>query len=631
MNSPLCSNLSCALILSVNLLAFGSRALASTPVVEKVEPPNWWLGQSLNPVRLLVRGRDLSGAQVQISDRDIQVGNVRSNSSGTYLFVDVTIQPGARPGSHPLKIITAGGAATAPFEVLEPLDSNGRFQGFSPDDVIYLIMPDRFADGDRANDDPAVSKGMYDRKNSRFYHGGDFQGIIDQLSYLKDLGVTALWLNPWYENVNHLNRSDPNGPFTDYHGYGAVDFYGVEEHFGDLTGLKKLVDAAHRAGIKIIQDQVPNHSGPAHPWVTNLPTPTWFNGTLEKHLNNTWQTASLTSPDGSPAQRKATLEGWFLNILPDLNQNDPDCARYLIQNSLWWVGVSGLDGIRLDTLPYVPRSFWRDWRAAVRDQYPKLTVVGEMYDGDPRKVAFFQGGQARFDGVDSRIESLFDFPLYYAIRETFAQGRSMAGLTNRLEQDSLYVEPGMLVTFLGLHDVERFMNLPRTDAAGLKLAFTFLLTTRGIPMIYYGDEIGMRGGGDPDNRRDFPGGFPGDSHNAFNAASRTPEEQSIFEHVRNVLHLRAEFEPLRRGRLVNLAVSDKTYAFARLSTAGTALVLLNAAPDQQTFDLDARSIALPEGTVLGDRPGKAPEIRVEGGKLKVALAPRSSAIYIARR
>jgi neopullulanase len=374
---------------------------------------------------------------------------------------------------------------------------------------------------------------------------------------------------------------------------------------------------------------VPNHSGPAHPWVTNFPTPTWFNGTLEKHLNNTWQTASLTSPDGSPAQRKATLEGWFLNILPDLNQNDPDCARYLIQNSLWWVGVSGLDGIRLDTLPYVPRSFWRDWRAAVRDQYPKLTVVGEMYDGDPRKVAFFQGGQARFDGVDSRIESLFDFPLYYAIRETFAQGRSMTGLTNRLGQDSLYVEPGMLVTFLGLHDVERFMNLPRTDAAALKLAFTFLLTTRGIPMIYYGDEIGMRGGGDPDNRRDFPGGFPGDSHNAFNAASRAPEEQSICEHVRNVLHLRAEFEPLRRGRLVNLAVSDKTYAFARLSTAGTALVLLNAAPDQQTFDLDAQSIALPEGTVLGDRLGK--EIRVEGGKLKVALAPRSSAIYIARR
>jgi glycosidase len=629
MNCYLCSNLSRALILSVSLLA-SARAPAAAPVVEKVEPPNWWAGQSLNPVCLLVRGKDLSGAQVQISGRDLQVGTVRSNSSGTYLFVDVTINPGARPGSYPLKIITAGGAAMAPFNVLKPLDSKGRFQGFSPDDVIYLIMPDRFADGDRANDDPAVSKGMYDRQKSRFYHGGDLQGIIDHLAYLKALGVTALWVNPWYENVNQLNRSDPKGPFTDYHGYGAVDFYGVEEHFGDLAELKKLVDAAHRAGIKVIQDQVPNHSGPAHPWVTNPPTPTWLNGTMEKHLNNTWQTVSLTVPDGDPAQRKATLEGWFVNILPDLNQNDPDCARYLIQNSLWWVGVSGLDGIRLDTLPYVPRSFWRDWRAAVSDQYPKLTVVGEMYDGDPRKVAFFQGGRTRFDGVDSRIESLFDFPLYYTIRETFVQGKSMTGLTNRLGQDSLYVNPGMLVTFLGLHDVERFMNLPGADAAGLKLAFTFLLTTRGIPMIYYGDEIGMRGGGDPDNRRDFPGGFPGDAHNAFKAAGRTLEEQSIFDHVRSVLHLRAEFEPLRRGRLVTLGVSDKTYAFARLSTVGTALVFLNAAPEQQTFDLEAQRITLPEGTVLRDRLGKAPEIRVEGGRLKVALAPRSSAIYIAR-
>src|SRR6185295_13460437 len=386
----------------------------------------------------------------------------------------------------------------------------------------YLAMPDRFANGDPRNDDPGA-RGLLDRSKGRYYHGGDFQGLIGKLPYLQDLGITALWLNPWYDNANRLNEKETydGKAITDYHGYGAVDFYAVDEHLGDLAKLRELVDAAHARGIKVIQDQVANHTGPYHPWVTDPPTPTWYNGTSAKHLANTWQTWTLQDPHASPEVQRATLEGWFIDILPDLNQDDPEVARYLIQNTLWWIGVSGLDGIRQDTLPYVPRRFWRDWMAAIKLEYPRLKVVGELFDGDPAMLEFFEGGAQHFDGVDSGIDSLFDFPLFFKVREAFGQGKNLREVANLLARDHLYRDPASFVTFLGLHDVPRFMNEPGATLDGLKLAFTFLLTARGTPLVYYGDEIALPGGGDPDNRRDFPGGFPGDARSAFESGSRS--------------------------------------------------------------------------------------------------------------
>jgi len=629
-----------AILAGLIFIQCSSAHLQSAPAIYRVEPYEWWIAHTLNPVRLLIRGADLTGSQVEVEGVGLQTGNVRVNPAGTYLFVDLRIGPEASPGYHQVRITTASGAATAPFTLLEPPRSEGRFQGFSPDDVIYLIMPDRFANGDLSNDDPAVSRGLYDRTKSRYYHGGDFEGIIKHLDYLKDLGVTALWLTPWYDNVNHLNLREKytsdnqlhskGEPITDYHGYGAVDFYGVEEHFGGFAKLEELVDAAHHAGLKIIQDQVANHTGPYHRWVTNPPTATWFNGTPEHHLSNNWQTWTLTVPNPPADQKKQTLEGWFIDLLPDLNQNDPDCSRYLIQNSLWWVGSTGIDGIRLDTLPYVPRTFWREWRAAMKAQYPGLTVVGEMFDGDVGKVSFFQGGRARFDGVDSGIESLFDFPLFYAIRKAFTQGGRLNELTNVLAQDARYVNPEMLVTFLGLHDVERFMSIRGADIAGLKLAFAFLLTTRGIPMIYYGDEIAMRGGRDPDNRRDFPGGFPGDPENAFQKTGRTAEQEEVFEHVRQLLQMRARLGSLRRGRLVNIAVTGSLYAYARVSAAETSFVVLNNSTNEQSVGINANTLGLSEGQVACDQLGKR-DVRVKDGSLRLAAGPRAATIYVVKR
>ncbi len=600
---------------------------AAAPEVTKVDPPNWWAGHSINPIRLLIRGKELNGARVTSASQGVKAGSSRTNDAGTYLFVDISIAKNAVPGPVRMQLTTAGGSTVVPFEIMRPLARKDRFQGFSADDVMYLIMPDRFSNGDPSNDDPVVSRGLFDRGKSRYYHGGDLRGVMDHLSYLKDLGVTAIWLNPVYDNVNHLNeREKYDGlAITDYHGYGAVDFYGVDEHLGDVNTLRQLTDAAHAQGIKIVLDMVANHSGPYHPWATNSPTPTWFNGTVQHHLANTWQTWTLMDPHGTAESRKATLDGWFIDILPDLNQNDPEVARYLIQNTLWWVGVAGLDGIRQDTLPYVPRTFWREWMAAIKREYPNLRVVGEMFDGDPGLVSFFQGGKARFDGVDSGVDSLFDFPLFFALRKAFAQGGEIREVAKMLGHDSLYPNPNMLVTFAGLHDVERFMNEKQASADGLKLAFTLLLTTRGIPMIYYGDEIAMPGGGDPDNRRDFPGGWKDDSANAFTSAGRTGDQQIVFEHVRKLTAARRQYECLRQGTTTNLLTEPQVFAYARTLGRSTAIVVLNN--EGKAFEAMIPT-ALANGTKLHDLFDAAVQAVVENGSIRAAVPARTGRVYV---
>jgi glycosidase len=602
--------------------------LAAAPEVSKVEPPSWWPGHSLSPVRVLVRGRNLGGGRLAAAP-GLQARNVRVNEAGTYLFADLVIAPGAAPGRKTLRLTTPGGAAEVPFELLRPLPRAGRFQGFSAEDVVYEIMPDRFANGDRGNDDPPKSKGLFDRAKKRYYHGGDLKGVIDRLPYLKDLGVTALWLTPVYDNHDRLNEQEryDGEAITDYHGYGAVDFYSVDEHLGDVSTFRDLVEAAHRSGIKLIQDQVANHTGPYHPWVADPPTPTWFHGTAQRHLDETWQTWTIADPHAPPELRQSTLDGWFIDILPDLNQDDPEVARYLIQNALWWVGITGLDGIRQDTLPYVPRTFWREWSAALHGEHPRLRIVGEMWDGDPSLVSFFQGGRRRFDGVDSGIDTLFDFPLFYPLRRAFAEGKALKEVATMLARDHLYRDARDLLTFPGNHDTPRFMNEPGAGVEGLRLAFAFLLTARGMPMIYAGDEIGMPGGGDPDNRRDFPGGWPDDPRNAFSADGRTPAEQAVFDRIRTLGRLRAELPALRRGSHVSLVVSDQAYAFARVAEADSVVMAFNNGTAAAEMDLPAAPARLADGARLEDRLGGAPPVRVERGRLRVNLPPRTAAVY----
>lgn len=584
-------------------------ALFAGPSVNKVEPPNWWTGHTLNPVRVLIHGSELTGATVKAAG--LKTSNVRVNAAGTYLLVDVEIPRRAKAGSYALQIQTASGSVAAAFQIDEPLSSDGRFQGFSADDVIYLIMPDRFANGDTSNDDPAISRGMFDRSKSRYYHGGDLQGVIDHLPYLKSLGVTAIWMTPFYDNTNALNQQQAmdGKAIADYHGYGATDYYGVEEHFGTMEVLRRLVDEAHKQGLKVIQDQVANHVGPGHPWVRDAPKPTWFHGSAAEHVNETWQVWSIADSGAAAKLKSDVLDGWFVNILPDMNQDDEDVARYEIQNALWWVGMTGLDGIRQDTLPYVPVAFWKEWTAALHKQYPKLRVVGEVFDGDPAVTSFFQG---------SAVDTVFDFPTYFNIRDVFPKGGSFETAAKTLAKDRYYANANGLVTFLGLHDVARFMNEPGATAARLKMAFAYLLTVRGTPMIYYGDEIGMRGGEDPDNRRDFPGGWQEDSRNAFEASGRTAEEQEVFGYVQKLLALRAKVAALRSGKLEDLTVSEKTWAFAR---GDDAVIVMNSG------DGDAEITVPFKDGVYAAQLGTG-ELRVSGGRGTVKVGGHSTEVFV---
>jgi glycosidase len=404
-----------------------------------------------------------------------------------------------------------------------------------------------------------------------------------------------------------------------------VDYYGVEEHFGSLALLRKLVDEAHRNGLKVIQDQVANHVGPNHPWVRDSPEPTWFHGTEAHHINETWQVWTLPDIHAPDGLKRDVLDGWFVDALPDMNQEDPDVAQYEIQNALWWIGEAGFDGIRQDTVPYVPRAFWRDWSAALKRQYPKLRVVGEVFDENPAVTSFFQGGVARYDGVDSGIDTVFDFPAFYCVRDVFARGKPAETCAKILAEDRLYTSPNVLVTFLGLHDVSRFMSESGASADKLKLAFTFLMTTRGTPMIYYGDEIGMRGGEDPDNRRDFPGGWKDDARNAFEASGRTAEENAVFDYVRKLTAVRAKLEPLRRGKLVELSIAKETWVYARENGSEAVIVAINNG--NQPAEIPIRF-----GTDGEFRAqlGNTGTLDVRGGRGSIHLAARSAEIYASR-
>ncbi len=601
------------LLLFAFLLPF-SPAAPAAPVVGAVDPPNWWVGSAHDPVQILVRGERLAGAALRSDTPSVTVLRQTVNAAGTYLIAYVHIERDAKPGRVALRVEGPDGSAPVPFELREPLPRAGRFGGLTPDDVIYLVMPDRFLDGDRSDDAPNV-----DRSLARAYHGGDLRGIRERLPYLKELGVTVVWMTPFYDNDDAKSA---------YHGYHATDFYAVEEHFGTFDELVALVDEAHRLGIKIMQDQVANHTGDSHPWIAGPPTPTWYNGTPASHLDNNFRIDALVDPKSDAEVRRATLEGWFAGTLPDLDQNDEDAAAYLVQNSLWWIGRTGIDAIRQDTLPYAPRAYWSRWITALRAEYPTVTVLGEVFNDDPKIVSYFQGGVAR-DGVDSHVDTLFDFPLGFALVGYVTQQGDARHVADVLAADTLYTNPRLLVPFLGNHDTARAVSMLGGDPGRLRLAHTVLMTLRGAPQIYYGDEIGMAGAGDPDCRRDFPGGFPGDARDAFSDKGRTPDERATFDNLRRAIALRRA-HPALRGATTKVLVADgPRLAYVREGDGERALVAVNASDVPIDLDLDT-SNAFADGHTLTDAVDPSRRVTVRAGRAALRIAPRSAAVLFNR-
>ena len=610
------------------------RADSNAPEVNKVEPPSWWINFTPE-VMLLISGRNLDVTHAECNLRSITVERTESTAAGHYVFVWLKIASDARSGTAVCRLTSPAGTASIELPLAARTQRLGRNQGLGSEDVIYLIMPDRFANGDPSNDDPAEAPGMHDRSKSRAYHGGDLRGVRDHLPYLKDLGVTTVLLTPVVKN----------GAAQDYHGYGAVDLYAVDPHMGTLDEYRSLIREAHQQKMKVLFDFVANHVGPNHPWVANPPLRDWFHGTARQHENSSgelpksfygWSAGqavdngafdALADPHAPPRLSRFLTDGWFVDVLPDLNTENPMVADYLLQNALWWAETSGVDGYRLDTFPYVPRKFWASWHRSIHQAFPFLTTIGEVFHRDPVVTSFFAGGQRRFDGVDSGVSSVFDFPLFFTLRDVLL-GQAPAGrLAGVLRQDALYPHPDALVTFFGNHDVERLLSAEGGSFNKLKLAFGLELTLRGIPELYYGDEIGMAGGNDPDNRRDFPGGWPGDSNNAFTAEGRTKDQAEVFTYVHALLQLRREHRALQDGRLWHLASNNDCYVFLRESEDEQALVAFNNSARPVDLNIPLADTPAQAGAGLTSLFGPA-TAKIGSKEATLNLPPQSLSVFL---
>jgi neopullulanase len=619
-----------AIALIVVLAAASCFAQSAKPVITKLDPPNWFVG--LPASLLLVHGEHLENTTFAMRGGEARITETTISPNGHWAFVG--FDPGRKPGRIDLVATNPRGSTSVPFMLTALRALSDGPKGFGPADMMYLIMPDRFADGDMSNDTIPGYRDPDDRSRARAYHGGDLRGIQDHLDYLKQLGVTTIWTTPLYDNSGEQSGNS-------YHGYSATDMYAVDPHLGTMQDLQALVRAAHARGMKMVLDMVPNHVGAAHPWAKDMPTPDWFNGTPDSHIEAQYDFSSIVNPNGDPKTRDAVLKGWFANVLPDLNQNNPLVSTYLIQNAIWWIEMSGADGLRLDTFPYVWRSFWHRYNGTLHQLYPELTEVGEVFNGDPKIVSFFAGGRANTgsDGTaDTLLDTPFDYPMFLALRGALTRQKPMTAIADVLKQDSLYPHPERLVTFLGNHDNKRFLSEPGADAGALRLGIGLLATLRGMPQLYYGDEIGMKGGDDPDNRHDFPGGFPHDPSDAFEKSHRTSAQESMEEWARALFQLRAHTPALETGELVVLSADERTLAFARGAdlTHGCAqhtryVIAANsdASPKDLTIRLDA---ALLKGcSQFAPALATNATVHVTEGKLQIHLAVQEIVILRAEK
>ena len=611
------------LALLLCLAAVWAKAQQSQTLrIDKIDPPDWWTG--LPSPMLLIHGQGLDQAEFKVEGKAVSIAKSQVSANGHWAFLWLDT---ARAAPQTLTITAAlpNGQTKVPFTLAERSHDANAHAGFSSADVMYLIMTDRFASGDPAHAPPGENRTL-----PRGWHGGDFAGIEQHLNYLKDLGVTTVWTTPVASN-----GAIPQA----YHGYAATDLYATDAHFGTLAQYRQLSDALHARGMKLVIDLVPNHVGVEHPWVTDPPTPDWFHGTAQQHPKIQFDFYNLVDPHAPQNAWYNITHGWFTDAMPDMNQENPLVAKYLIQNALWWVEKANLDGIRLDTFPYVGRPFWRDFHAALHEAYPRLTTVGEVFHADPQVTSFFAGGEAH-RGIDTGLDTPFDFPVYFKLREVLIAGKPMTELKDLLRQDALYPHSERLVTFIGNHDTIRFVTAAGGSALKLKLALGLVLTLRGMPQIYSGDEIGMAGGEDPDNRRDFPGGFAVDKRSAFTSAGRTAEEEQVFAWTKGLLGVRATHPQLTSGIEQDLFADDNTFVFVRTQQdhgcspnhdTEQLLIVVNKAPQSEPVDLPVEGTALAgcsDFRVVSPNMGAVPA--VSNGKFHLQEPAQSLTVFAVR-
>jgi glycosidase len=545
--------------------------------IEKIEPPNWWTGMKWNNVQLMVYGDKLDDISVSIPNSEINIAEVHSTNYGKYLFVNIQITNELNAGEYEIIFSRGDDVIKHSYSILERDKNPEDHKGFSNDDVIYLIFADRFCDGNPYNNTVGDSLDEFTSTDLDGRHGGDIEGIISKLDYLNDLGVTALWITPLLENNMWMS----------YHGYAATDLYKIDPRFGSNELYKELVDKAHASGLKIILDHVSNHLGINHHWVMNPPFESWFNGTVKNHNEAKHDKMAFFDTHGDRTIASFTTDGWFQNYMPDLNQRNPYLKKYLIQNTLWWIEFSGLDGIREDTYPYVDQKYLSEWAEAIMAEYPNFNIVGEVWKGVPSITSAYQkNSPVRNVGFDSNLPAVTDFALSDAIRWYLSDEKSIYQVYETIAQDIVYNDPDNLLVFMDNHDVERAMYIAEGNVGKFKIALNLVLFTRGIPVIFYGTEIGIKGApAHGELRQPFKGGFIGDKRSAFTKEGRGKSENEIYSYLSELLRLRKQYPELARGKLKHIYAGDDLYFLIKSFEEKTALITLNTAENDSPIPL----------------------------------------------
>lgn len=590
-------------MISLSLLAgaasiFGAK---KAPVVTNVEPPCWWAGMSDPSLQVMVTGPGIAAADVTADYPGVTLKEAISLDSPNYKLLYLDITPQAKPGTIDLKFNLNGRKAVVPYELKERTRKGEEYVGFDASDVLYLLMPDRFAQGDM--DAAKALDGLdypitADRTDPNGRHGGNIRGIINNLDYIDSLGVTAIWSCPVLEN---------DMPGGSYHGYATTDYYRIDPRFGTNEEWQELVAEANKRGIKVVMDMIFNHSGLNHPWIADKPSKDWFNHPEGTETTN-FRLSTIHDPYVSDYDLDHTVNGWFVTAMPDLNQRNPHLMKYLIQNSIWWIESSKINGIRMDTYPYADLEGMASWAKAILAEYPNFNIVGECWYGNEAGSAFWQKGN-RLNPRETELPTVMDFLISINGHKYFDEEtdpwNGLNHLYDHLAMDFLYPDPQKVLTFLDNHDTDRFLLAEPDSLGSWKQAVTFLLTSRGIPQLYYGTELLMNGskeGSDGYVRRDFPGGFPGDTVNAFTPEGRTPLQNEAWNYMSKLLHWRRgeANEVIAKGSLKHFMPQNGMYVYRRKLGDKEVTVLMNGTTRPLTVTMERTLEILPYGTRLHD-------------------------------
>lgn len=558
--------------------------------ITKIEPPNWWVGMKWDTLQLIVYGNNLENVEVKSDDSRLKILNSFPTENKSYIFIDVIIPKDLQAGNYNFVFNDGISEKEISFPILDRKHSDDEHNGFSNEDIIYLIFTDRFCDGNPNNNTIGDSLDQFNSEDLDGRKGGDIEGIISKLKYLKDLGVTVLWITPMLENNMYMS----------YHGYAATDFYKIDPRFGSNELYKKLVEEAHNQGLKIILDHVSNHIGINHYWVKNLPMHDWFNGTPENFIKASHDKMAFLDIHGDSTIVKMNQQGWFTDYMPDLNQRNPFLKNYLIQNTLWWIEFAGIDGIREDTYPYSDQKYLADLANTILTEYPNFNIVGEIWQGVPAIISGYQSkSPVRLVNFDSNLPTVTDFALTDAIRDFLSGKESIYKVYETIAQDIVYSDPDNLLVFVDNHDVDRAMLLAKGNVDKFKIALNLILFTRGIPQIFYGTEIGIEGGTKHGElRQPFPGGFSGDFQNAFSDNGRTEYENDIFYYVKDLFHLRNQYPSLSKGKLRHIYPFDDIYILIKSYDDEMTMVVINARGEDFSFESLQLKKYLPEANEI---------------------------------